>query len=424
MAILYNILRGQLKGRLGNNYFQTAKSKTGRPVSVLNTINSNPENPRTDSQMLQRAKFANAVKFYRHATSNFFKFAFEDKKANESDYNAFMRNNIDKSLFLPKDYVNSPIFPALGNKWMLSKGSLAFGLPWTVPEGIDNQAFTLGWVGGTSVQTLSSILIRNYNMKIGDIVTFVFVQSDVTELSLANINELSAPLWEIFQFKVSLSNSTRFDKIEHVGSEFMVVSSTESGIYFTPEADEQAIWGALVVTRKSSKLLAQTSYLEPNYYAKQLIAAATTSNINTEALESWQAQDAAILQGGVADNAGTVASDTDYSDVVVTKIECTTTGTSADGNNFNIGTMSRTSYVFKITGTNLPDATPTSSNTLRATISDFTHTSDTEVSFTVTRGSSAGSVSIDLWGKALIVGTVPSASSDEGTLQTGDNTND
>lgn len=424
MAILYNILRGQLKGRLGNNYFQTAKSKTGRPVSVLNTINSNPENPRTDSQMLQRAKFANAVKFYRHATSNFFKFAFEDKKANESDYNAFMRNNIDKSLFLPKDYVNSPIFPALGNKWMLSKGSLAFGLPWTVPDTERPDNYVLSGVPGWTIQDISSYLIKNYNMKVGDILTFVFVQSPVKSFSLENIDSLSAPLWCIYQFKLSLSDSTPKTSMQKIGADFINIPDDTAELYFEILDTSYPTWGAMVVTRKGSKLLAQTSFLEPNPAAQTLLLSAQNSNVIDQALESWQAQDAAILQGGVADNAGTVASDTDYSDVVVTKIECTTTGTSADGNNFNIGTMSRTSYVFKITGTNLPDATPTSSNTLRATISDFTHTSDTEVSFTVTRGSSAGSVSIDLWGKALIVGTVPSASSDEGTLQTGDNTND
>lgn len=73
--------------------------------------------------MLQRAKFANAVKFYKKAVQNFFKFAFEDKKKSESDYNAFMRHNVMNSTLLMKGNVDDAYFPALG-RWQMSSGSL------------------------------------------------------------------------------------------------------------------------------------------------------------------------------------------------------------------------------------------------------------------------------------------------------------
>lgn len=54
-------------------------------------------NPRTDAQMEQRVKLANVVGVYR-ANKNWMAGAFEDKKQNESDYNAFVRANLANSL--------------------------------------------------------------------------------------------------------------------------------------------------------------------------------------------------------------------------------------------------------------------------------------------------------------------------------------
>ena len=77
---------GTSKGKLGNIVLRVRKGQT-----VESKYQPNVNNPRTFAQCRQRALFANAVKFYKSAIARMFKFAFEDKAANESDYNAFMR---------------------------------------------------------------------------------------------------------------------------------------------------------------------------------------------------------------------------------------------------------------------------------------------------------------------------------------------
>lgn len=79
-------------------------------------------NPRTNAQMGQRLAFANAVKFYKAANQNLFKFAYEDKKPNESDYNAFMRHNTGLAAIASKKMLVND-YPAIGN-YMLTAGTL------------------------------------------------------------------------------------------------------------------------------------------------------------------------------------------------------------------------------------------------------------------------------------------------------------
>ena len=54
-------------------------------------------NPRTTLQMSQRVKLANVVSVYR-VNRPLMKYAFEDKKSTESDYNAFVRANLSSNL--------------------------------------------------------------------------------------------------------------------------------------------------------------------------------------------------------------------------------------------------------------------------------------------------------------------------------------
>ena len=85
----------------GNMFINKAAGKVGNLVlytrsgeQVMRAYQNKVKNPRTLEQVMQRAKFANAVKFYKRAVKNFFPLAFEDQKQNESAFNAFMRHNI------------------------------------------------------------------------------------------------------------------------------------------------------------------------------------------------------------------------------------------------------------------------------------------------------------------------------------------
>lgn len=438
MAVLNSILRGQLKGRMGNQYFSHTVTAKGRPATIVGTINDSPANPRTNSQMAQRARFANAVKFYKHATSNFFKFAFEDKKKNESDYNAFMRHNIERSLILDKSLVDSPLFPAIGNKWMISRGSLGFGSIANYSISNNGGFYSLSFPenpkvssvkdADNTVQTLSLFLTQNYSIKVGDIITLVFVQSEYKALSAGESDSIPSPLWQIIQFKVSLSNTLQLSNLQSIGADLVRLSIDEgtSGTYpvWIFKTYSAAQWASLVITRKkSSGLYATTSFLEPNKTAASMVDSANVSSAIEAALTSWQAETAAILQGGVADSAGGVADNTDYSDVTITSIKQSVNSGSTAGSILNIGSMTYALNTITIEGTNLPDVSPTSSNVAICSVSNFTHTSDTSVSFIVNRGSSSGSFTIYYAGKAVVSGTVPQQiTGDQGVQQGSDGT--
>src|SRR5574344_1909223 len=114
----------------GSLYFGKASGKLGQIVlsnvkgqQIARAWQPKVANPRTSVQQMQRAKFANAVKFYKRATQNLFKFAFEDKRRTESDYNAFMRHNVESSLIFNRISYDNINYPALG-EWAISVGSL------------------------------------------------------------------------------------------------------------------------------------------------------------------------------------------------------------------------------------------------------------------------------------------------------------
>ena len=113
-----NMLLGMSRGSVGDvTFYRSGGSQRAR------ARNRKPANPMTVRQQTQRSKFANAVKFYKQVTSNFFRFAYEDKKVNESDYNAFMRHNVGNSGYIGAQASKIATWPALG-QWEITNGSL------------------------------------------------------------------------------------------------------------------------------------------------------------------------------------------------------------------------------------------------------------------------------------------------------------
>ena len=98
MAIVENFwLKGQKK-KLGGSVIYQAMGQT-RQRALATEV----RNPRTQSQMNQRVKWANLVNLYR-ANQSWMKYAFETKKATQSDYNKFMSLNVTNSnIFLTKN---------------------------------------------------------------------------------------------------------------------------------------------------------------------------------------------------------------------------------------------------------------------------------------------------------------------------------
>lgn len=91
MAIVQNFwLKGASKRLAGAVIYEAMGQTRARQLA------SSVANPRTEAQMTQRTRWANAVSFYR-ANASWMKYAFETKKANQSEYNKFMSINVTTS---------------------------------------------------------------------------------------------------------------------------------------------------------------------------------------------------------------------------------------------------------------------------------------------------------------------------------------
>ena len=187
-----NLFLSQGRGKVGSVVFSVIKGQ-----QIERVYNPQPANPRSYAQQAQRALLANMTKFYKRATSNFYKFAFEDKTSRESDYNAFARNNIKRGAYLTKEQYDSVGWPAIG-RYTMTKGSI----PVTLPVGWVGDMFALrtGRFESGTIGALSSYLLTAYpGIEVGDIVTFVRAYS---ALDLDFITPSETPEWEIVQFYV------------------------------------------------------------------------------------------------------------------------------------------------------------------------------------------------------------------------------
>lgn len=90
--------------------------------TLIRELAAQISNPRTASQMAQRVRLSNCVAVYR-ANKFWMKFAFEDKKDKESDYNAFIGENIsNNAVALTKSEVNAGA--AVAAPYTITRGSL------------------------------------------------------------------------------------------------------------------------------------------------------------------------------------------------------------------------------------------------------------------------------------------------------------
>ena len=286
-------------GRLGDIVLRTVRGE-----SIASKYQPKVLNPRSYSQMYIRAQFATAVKFYRHATDNFFKFAFEDKKKNESDYNAFMRYNARRGCIIEKYLSDRYTYPAFGDNWILANGSLPvieYGF-----QGNDTAFINVNGIETSHKETIgdfSTRMINNYDLQNGDYITFVFVLTQYGPGNAPNIDETVAPKWYIHQIQVDESSEKTF---EDYG--LLATWDTEDGyikfempnIYGTNIAAGFCVIASRVL---KDKTLVSYSMLAGNTTYKTIVSNYQKDSFIQIYLKSWGATDDAILKGSIANKA-------------------------------------------------------------------------------------------------------------------------
>lgn len=205
-----NMLNGTVKGRIGNAVYYVKQGEQ-------NIVKYNKEvaNPRTGRQMYQRARFSNAGRFFTRGRQNYFKFAFEGKKPSQSDFNAFMKANISRSVLISRSALQLEGYPAIG-KFIMSQGSLqpvqcrvvndywqaAFGV--AMPDG-----------GITTIGELSRVLISTGNYEYGDILTFVYIWTTGSAyIPSAQPMGTASTTWHLKQFILNPADTTPLSNYE------------------------------------------------------------------------------------------------------------------------------------------------------------------------------------------------------------------
>lgn len=292
-----NPLLGQLRGSIGDVTFSRSKGQ-----QVSRARNRKPLNPRSISQMRQRALFANPVKFFARGTQALFKFAFEDKKANESDYNAFMRHNIAGSIRISKQASKAGLYPAIGT-WQLTNGSLMSPAGSFVGTESKPNAWRFECPSMTSdmqtIGALSSCLKKDFGLMEGDIITYVHIiahQARANNMpAIVPPKELTGAWWFNGQFKLDSSSA---DTLESRGfaanNGYFVCDRSETAT----DADAQGF--AIVISRpQPNGLLVSTSNLINNAVAETIITTARTSEFEEEVIDSWKPSPKAVLEGAL-----------------------------------------------------------------------------------------------------------------------------
>lgn len=199
-----NIFMGTLKGRIGDQVLYVSKGEQ----NVIK-YQKHVANPQTNGQMYQRARFSNAGRFFTRGRQAFFKFAFEGKKKGTSDFNAFMKANINRSVLISKSALQVAGYPAIG-KFIMSQGSLPalsnriVNDYWQASFGIPAQSGSI-----TTVGELSSVLIASNMFQQGDILTFVWLNTTSSDyLPAVKPQGNYYTDWVVKQFRVNVGDTT------------------------------------------------------------------------------------------------------------------------------------------------------------------------------------------------------------------------
>lgn len=335
-----NFLLGYARGSVGDVTFSRVKGN-----QVAKARNRNPANPNTIPQAMQRSLFADAVRFYTRGVQNAFKFAFERKLENESDYNAFMRLNVNRGVRIGK--TPESMYPAIGD-WLVADGSITPPLkldavsgsalgdyvagvyeaidkapsPYDDGDPMPSATIALGFTTTTAPSTvgaLSTALKAQYpQLRDGDFVTILLISQAFT----GTINDtfpspggyaeglMEDPAWSFAQFTIDEGSTADVDTIYHSAGTELIVSSVHDGAssimldrasQFVPVVGETygtIAAGAVIFSRQtSSGLLVSSAPLSRGYRYQQAVDYCRTKAWEDFVMVDWGAADPAILQG-------------------------------------------------------------------------------------------------------------------------------
>lgn len=300
-----NIILGYLRGSIGDITFFRAKGQ-----QLSRARNRAPANPRTVGQMDQRAKMACAVKFFSQVGANFFKYAFEGKKEQESYFNAFVKNNIYTGGYIGKQASRVFDFPALGN-WQISSGSLP-EITAPFPQSVRGVVFSVGTVSSTAITTVSGLTSALINSdsnrwREGDILTCLcYCATNYSTLPTVYTDQGNRAYTALWQIRLSTTNTDTLPSIEFPLLDMSFDCQLDSnGLTFVgssgSEYTNNLYCFGLIHSRNTANGLKVSSSTIVAPQAPELLAVVSSQSGNyyNAVIADWQASEEAILQGGL-----------------------------------------------------------------------------------------------------------------------------
>ena len=171
MAILNGLIK-RMEGSIGDMTFKSVNGQT-----VVSQKITSIANPRSQAQMRTRTKFTNIVSMYR-GIRPLLNYGFESKGKGLSDYNMFVRVNMQKTpVYLTKQAVAGGACVAA--TYQITQGSL----PSIVLTGSGNSTKTDIYVGSLTIggsttvgQFSQAIVTNNPDYRYGDQISFFRIQ--------------------------------------------------------------------------------------------------------------------------------------------------------------------------------------------------------------------------------------------------------
>lgn len=312
-----NPLLGQLRGSVGDVVFTRMGGQ-----QVSRARNRQPQNPQSVAQMIQRARLGSLVQFFTRGQQALFKFAFESKRKNESDYNAFMRYNIKNVSPNTKAGVAAghPVF----GKYQMCQGTLP-ELSVMFSDGNVNPSLVIGVTPSAAtaatltIGQISAAMIAKYGLQEGDIITKVTITcaNTVATTVAASIaagsyaDGTNRVVWDIKQFRL---DSTSTALASTLGDIFVLtefaggddkLDLAGSSVDFDNLTTAYGI--ALIVSRPTSNgVKVSNAFLHCNKAVETAIAFKDDSDWLQYVGQSWKASAAgesyhdAILKGSLS----------------------------------------------------------------------------------------------------------------------------
>lgn len=347
-----NMLQGMARGAVGDIVFSHSKGQ-----QVARVRNRKPANPKSNPQMRQRSAFLCPLLFYKRGKQAQFKFAFENKLPKESDFNAFMRLNALAGIPLtPAERVMDG-YPCLG-KYAMSRGSLPRLRYQCVANGAEKLGIMVNYKfasAPTTLAELSAALVATGDYQSGDIVTLFVIGGGLIDGN--SISEYDRT-WQIAQFTLDTNSTTALTALG--------LTATAEGFTFPGLSayDQSCVGVGAIVSRNTlNGLKVSDCDLVLSAATNQVWRYMQSETYRDYVAAQWGAAGAAILQGALSVNNGSVAAPSvpapsvGVSNITVNSIH-------ADNGGSVTLTAAKNDVSIVITGTELQGKTLTATNGL------------------------------------------------------------